>query len=234
MNTAINTAINTAMRHALCAAVSLAAFVLQADTVKWTGTSGNWSNGSIWEGGAAPGKNDTAFFKQSRGTITIDGDYEVNAVQVQQHASSEYPVTLAGTGSLVATGSTFLVNTSRRLIIDGPAVTAALVNVSKALDVKSGSLTCSTLQSRASGVTFSATGGKTDIGTVNFSTYGGTIAMTNGSVKIGTVSGTPVWAVSGGDLAVTGGGLTIAPGVSEAHFDVVQSNHGTMPPSVVC
>ncbi len=216
----MNTAMNTTMRFALCAAVSLAAFALQAETVKWNGTSGNWSNGSIWEGGAAPGKEDIAFFRQNRGTVTIDGDYEVYAVQVQQHPSSENPVTLAGTGSLVATGSTFIVNTSRRLIIDGPAVTAALVKVVKAIDVKSGSLTCSTLESRAAGMTFSATGGKADIGTLNFSTYGGTIAMTNASVKIGTISGTPLWELSGGDLAVTGGGLTIASGVSEAHFDV--------------
>ena len=193
-----------------------------ADTVEWNGTSGNWSDGAIWEGGEPPTKDQIAGFKSGRsGTVTIDGNFEVYAVQIKQHASDEYPVTFAGTGALVATGTTFIVNTSRRLIIDGPSVTARHMSVMKALDVKSGSLICTEfLRAYAIGAAFAFTGGEVDVAELKISRENCLMAMTNATVRLGTITGTPLYAMSGGSFSVRNGGLTFAAGVTEAHLGV--------------
>ena len=37
-----------------------------ADEIKWNGKSGKWSDGSIWEGGTAPGETQLASFPNGK------------------------------------------------------------------------------------------------------------------------------------------------------------------------
>ena len=211
-------------RSIIAALLCLGGAAFGADEIKWNGTSGKWSSTAIWDGGVVPGPDDIAGFPNGKsGTVEIDGDYTVYAVQVkQQDNGKEYPLTLTGAGSLVAKGSTFIVNQNRRLTIDGPSITCGLMNVGNALLVKSGCLSCTIKlnQNGNSAVPFTITGGIVSVKELSFTTAGSTLALTNATLLAGTITGTPLYAMSGGTFAVTNGGLTVASGVAEAHFDV--------------
>ena len=205
----------------LCASVSSSAF---ASEIKWNGTSGNWSDARIWDGGQVPGRDDTVSFPNGvklTGTIKIDGDFEANSILVkQQDGSGEYPVTLSGTGSLSLIGDGSLVNQRRRLVIDGPQITTGGISVGNALEVRNGTFRCGRLKSNRDGMVFSVVNGTVSIETLSQEYAGCVFSMTNSTVQIGSVSGTPEYCLSGGSFAVTNGGIKIAPGVAEAHFDV--------------
>ena len=206
---------------ALCAAVSSTSLAAE---IKWNGTSGNWSNPAIWDGGQVPGRNDTVSFPNGvrlTGTVKIDGDFEANSILVkQQDSSGEYPVTLSGSGSLSLIGDGSLVNQRRRLVIDGPQITAGGISVGNVLEVRNGTFRCGRLKSNRDGMVFSVVNGTVSIETLSQEHAGCVFSMTNSEVRIGSVSGTPEYCLSGGGFAVTNGGIKIASGVAEAHFDV--------------
>ena len=209
-------------RYIIAALLCLGGTAFCAEEIKWNGTSGKWSSPDIWEGGVAPGPDEIAGFSNGKsGTVEIDGDYRVFAVYIKQNSSNdkEYPVTFTGSGTLVATNTTFIVNTKRRFILDGPSIKAAQMTVVKAVDVKSGNLECSRLlcydgsRTTVTGGMFFAEEFKVNSGVC-------ALATTNATVRLGTITGTPMFEMLGGSFAVTNGGLTVASGVSEAHFDV--------------
>ena len=214
---------NATIRSSIIAALlCLGGIALGADTINWNGTSGKWSSKDIWDGGVVPGPDEIAGFPNgTSGTVEIDGDYQVYAVYVKQNSSNsqEYPVTFKGAGTLVATNTTFIVNTARRFILNGPSIKAAQISVVKAVDVKSGTLGCSKLQCYEGSKT-TVTGGMLSAGELKVNSGVCVLAATNATVRLGTITGTPLFEMSGGSFAVTNGGLTVASGVSEAHFDV--------------
>jgi hypothetical protein len=195
-----------------------------ADEIKWNGKSGKWSDGSIWEGGTAPGETQLASFPNGRkltGTVEIDGDYRVNSLYLkQQDNSGEYPVEFTGSGS-ISVAAQLLINQNRKLILNGPSIEAGTVSVGNRLEINGrSSLSCGTLKSSQEGMTLSVNDGVIAADKLTISDESCHVAATNADIRIGTVSGTPSYSLCGGVFAVTNGGLTIASGVDEAHFDV--------------
>ncbi|MBE6396288.1 MAG: hypothetical protein E7046_04720 [Lentisphaerae bacterium] len=195
-----------------------------ADEIKWNGKSGKWSDGSIWEGGTAPGETQLASFPNGRkltGTVEIDGDYRVNSLYLkQQDNSGEYPVEFTGSGS-ISVAAQLLINQNRKLILNGPSIEAGTVSVGNRLEINGrSSLSCGTLKSSQEGMTLSVNDGVIAADKLTISDESCHVAATNADIRIGTVSGTPAYSLCGGVFAVTNGGLTIASGVDEAHFDV--------------
>ena len=198
-------------------------FLHAADEIKWNGTSGKWSDGSIWEGGNPPSKDQTAGFSNGRkGTIEIDGDFQVHTVLVKQNGSNdnEYPVTFTGSGSLVATNATFIVNTKRRLVLDGPTLICNDIKIAKVLEIKNGTLFSKKLRPWDVATVVSVTNGRIVADELSANYDGSLLAATNSVLMFGSVTKTHNYELSGGSFAVTNGGLKIASGVTEAHFDV--------------
>ncbi|MBE6397100.1 MAG: hypothetical protein E7046_08865, partial [Lentisphaerae bacterium] len=198
-----------------------------ADEIKWNGKSGKWSDGSIWEGGASPSKDQTAAFRNGlKGTIEMDGDFQVYRVLVKQsdESSYEYPVTFTGLGSLVATNEDFIINGKRRLVLNGPTLICGEMRIANALEIKGGSVVCRKLMPWTASAVISVTDGQIAADELGASTSvaGALLAATNSILKFGSVTKAHNYELSGGSFAVTNGGLTIASGVTEAHFDVAE------------
>ena len=198
-----------------------------ADEIKWNGTSGKWSDGSIWEGGVSPSKDQTVAFRNGlKGTIEIDGDFQVYSVLVKQSDASsyEYPVTFTGSGSLVATNTAFVINGKRRLVLNGPTLICGEMRIANALEIKGGSVVCRELKPWTASAVISVTDGQIAVDELGASTSvaGALLAATNSILKFGSVTKAHNYELSGGSFAVTNGGLTIASGVTEAHFDVAE------------
>jgi hypothetical protein len=196
-----------------------------ADEIKWNVTSGKWSDGSIWEGGVSPSKDQTAAFRNGlKGTIEMDGDFQVYSVLVKQSDASsyEYPVTFTGLGSLVATNEDFIINGKRRLVLNGPTLICGEMRIANALEIKGGSVVCRKLMPWTASAVISVTDGQIAADELGASTSvaGALLAATNSILKFGSVTKAHNYELSGGSFAVTNGGLTIASGVDEAHFDV--------------
>lgn len=198
-----------------------------ADEIEWNGTSGKWSDGSIWEKGVSPSKDQTAVFKNGlKGTIEMDGDFQVHNVLVKQTdpSSYEYPVTFTGSGSLVATNTAFVINGKRRLVLNGPTLICGEMRIANALEIKGGSVVCQKLRPWTASAVISVTDGQIAADELGASTSvaGALLAATNSILKFGSVTKAHNYELSGGSFAVTNGGLTIASGVTEAHFDVAE------------
>lgn len=209
-----------------CSILALCAAALTAECageVKWNGKSGKWSDASIWDGGVIPDSTDLVSFPNGRkltGTVEIDGDYCVSSLYLkQQDWSGEYPITFTGSGS-ISIGSQLFVNQKRKLVVKGPSIIANSVSVGNRIEINHGSVSCVEFKANNDGMTISVVDGSIVANTLELEKDNCSLVATNSDICIGTIAGTPVYSLSGGSFAVTNGGLKLASGVKEAHFDV--------------
>ncbi len=194
----------------------------QAANITWGNTGTNFSSGTSWSGGTAPGSNDTAVFSVAAITQpNVSGSLSIKTLNFSTTASSGYDLTSSNTGvkltlTNTGTGTSSAINaanTSGINTIDAPIVLGAAASSTQTLtQAAGGTLIMNGVISNTNSVTLSLTGGIITLAGAN--TYsGGTTLASGTTLRINNAAalGTGTFTISGGTIDnTTGSAITLS------------------------
>jgi len=207
------------------------ALVAQAagSDVNWIGGTGSWSVDTNWQGGSAPGLNDTAVINQPGANVTVDTTVDVRNLRILDGAVDGNGQTLYIAGDLTVSGAGASFDTNGGLlVIDGGGHSVVTISSTATFDDLQLLKTDNRMNLTVSGTM--DVGGDLTIGDGVHASWG--ISLINGdTIDVAgdvitydtTVGGTGTVKLNGPDHTIDGGGrlpvVDIASGETEALSD---------------